>query len=414
MTDSATLFEPRTVTEPRRLTEPRMFTELHTLTEPGAMPDRPTPILMNPVTDTVTAGEAPTRALDGKAQEAFADRLLDCLNGAGLMLMTSIGHRTRLFDAMALLPPSTSVEIAEAAGLNERYVREWLGAMVAGRIVNYDSFTRRYLLPPEHAACLTRVASPNNMAVFAQFVSVLASVEDRVTECFRKGGGVGYDEFPRFQQVMAEESEQTVAAALESAILPIAPGLVEQLEEGIDVLDVGCGSGRALNQMARRFPNSRFTGYDLSLEGVRAGRQEARICGTTNVRFEVRDVSFMPDRRQFDLITAFDAIHDQADPARVLERIHTALRAGGTFLMQDIKASSHPDENVEHPLGAFLYTISCMHCMTVSLAQGGAGLGACWGVDLAQSMLTRAGFGSVDVNELPHDPMNVFFVCKLS
>ena len=138
----------------------------------------------------------------------------------------------------------------------------------------------------------------------------------------------------------------------------LAPDLVERLESGIDVLDVGCGAGRALILLAELFPCSRFTGYDFSVEAVGKARAEAERRGLGNLCFEVRDVSRLGDSRAFDLITAFDAIHDQRDPARVLAEIHAALRDDGTFLMQEIAASTHLENNLEHPVGPFLYTIS--------------------------------------------------------
>ncbi len=352
-----------------------------------------------------------SNGLDQQTAEAFAERMVDVLNEGALALMTSIGHRTELFDTMAVLPPATSEQIAEAAGLNERYVREWLGAMVTGRIVDYDPGEGTYHLPPEHAASLTRAATPDNMAMFMQYIPLLGSVEDGIVASFRNGGGVPYSAFPRFQQVMAEDSGQTVAAALVDTILPLVPDLVESLHNGIDVLDVGCGRGRALNLMAQAFPNSRFSGYDLSEEGIDAARAEAEEMGLSNVRFEVKDVAALDTVGQFDLITAFDAIHDQAQPAVVLKGIINALRPDGAFLMQDIAGSSHVHNNLDHPIAPFLYTISCMHCMTVSLAQDGEGLGTMWGEEKALEMLAEAGFTSVEVKQLPHDFQNNYYIC---
>ncbi|MFQ5508273.1 MAG: class I SAM-dependent methyltransferase [Leptospirillia bacterium] len=346
---------------------------------------------------------------NGQKADAFAEQVVGILNGGALALMVSIGHRTGLFDTMASLPPASCGRIAEAGALSERYVREWLGAMVTGGIVEHDPEAATYRLPPEHAAFLTRTATPNNLAAFAQYVAELGSVEDQIVDCFKHGGGVPYEAYSRFHEVMAEDSGQTVVAALTDHILPLVPDLITRLEAGIDVLDVGCGSGRALNLMARSFPNSRFTGYDLSEEAVDRATEEAG--DLTNIRFEVRDVTTLESPVQYDLITAFDAIHDQARPDRVLKGIARALKDGGTFLMQDIKAHSHVHGNRDHPIGPFLYTISCMHCMTVSLARkGGMGLGAMWGRELAEQMLADAGFGRVTVNELAHDIQNDFYV----
>ncbi len=351
-------------------------------------------------------------AIDERKTEAFAERMLDLLNGGALTLMISVGHRTGLFDVMAQMPPATSGEIAGEADLNERYVREWLGAMVTGGIVEYDVDGKLYRLPPEHAASLTRAAAPANLAPFTQYISVLGGVEDRIVECFRKGGGVPYSEFLRFHEVMAEDSGQTVVAALLDAILPLVAGLTEALEKGIDVLDIGCGSGRALNLMASSFPQSRFTGYDFAEEAVSRGRAEAERQKLSNVRFEAKDVTKLGETDRYDLITAFDAIHDQARPDEVLKSVATALRPDGTFLMQDIAGSSNLHKNLEHPAGPFLYTISCMHCMTVSLALGGAGLGTMWGDEKAREMLGEAGFIRIEKKQLPHDFQNVYYIAR--
>jgi 2-polyprenyl-3-methyl-5-hydroxy-6-metoxy-1,4-benzoquinol methylase len=351
-----------------------------------------------------------TQPFDQGRAEAFVERMVDILNTGAIALMTSIGHRTGLFDTMAGLPPSTSEQIASAASLNERYVREWLGAMVVGRIVEYDPQDETYRLPPEHAAFLTRAATPDNIAVTAQFVPLMGSVEDRIVERFREGGGVPYSAYPRFHEVMAEDSGQTVVSALFESILPLVPGLTERLEAGIEVLDVGCGSGRALNLMARAFPNSRFVGYDFSEEAIARARAESEENGTTNVRFEVKDAASLDEVARYDLITTFDAIHDQAKPANVLEGIAHALNDDGVYLMQDIAGSSHVHNNMDHPLGPFLYTVSTMHCTPVSLAQGGEGLGTMWGEEKARKMLGEAGFSNVEVKQLPHDFANSYYI----
>ncbi len=349
-------------------------------------------------------------AFDASAAEEFAGRMIGILNDASVALMTSIGHRVGLFDVMAGLSPSTSQDIATAAGLQERYVREWLAAMATGRIVGHDRETATYWLPAEYAAALTRAAGPDNLAHLMQFVPLLASVEDPVVECFVNGGGVPYSAYPRFHRLMAEDSATVHDAALVDGILPLVPGLTDRLREGLDVADVGCGQGHAVNLMAAAFPSSRFTGYDFSTEAVEAGRREAHALGLTNAHFEVQDVAELDVTEGYDLITAFDAIHDQAQPAIVLARIANALRVDGVFFMVDIRASSHLHENLDLPWGAFLYTVSTLHCMTVSLALGGTGLGTAWGEQMAVGMLGDAGFARVEVKEIETDPFNSYYV----
>lgn len=344
--------------------------------------------------------------------EAFAERMMGVLNESAVALMSSIGHRTGLFDTLAQIPPATSAQIAEAAGLNERYVREWLDGMVVSRVLDYDPDTGQYELPGEHAAFLTRSAAPDNIAMFAQYIPLMGTVEDQVVDAFYNGGGVPYDQYKRFVEVMAEDSGQTVVAALVDSILPLAPGLTEELESGINVLDVGCGSGRALNVLARTFPNSRFTGYDFLEDNIAAARAEAEQDGLSNVHFELKDVATIDAQDEYELITAFDAIHDQAQPARVLDNVYRALKPGGVFLMQDIAGSSHVHQNMDLPLAPLLYTVSTMHCMTVSLAQDGQGLGTMWGKEKALEMLADAGFPHVDVHLLEHDFQNYYYVTR--
>jgi len=358
---------------------------------------------------------AQEESADTAKAQAFAERLLTILNDGALCLMISIGHRTGLLDAMRDAAPSSSAEIAARAGLSERYVREWLGAMVTGRIVNIDPARNRFSLPPEHAAFLTRAAGADNIGVFAQYIALLGSVEDEIVECFKKGGGVPYARFPRFHEVMAEDSGQSVLSSLESHILPLVPGLREKLTSGIHVLDLGCGRGRIINRLAELYPKSRFTGMDLSSEAVLSAWAEAAQKKLRNIEFIVTDLSHFDESAEvesFDLIATFDAIHDQAKPLNVLRGIHRALRSDGVYLMQDIKGSSDIHNNVDHPLGPALYTISCMHCMTVSLAQNGEGLGAMWGEEKTREYLAKAGFHAVEKKELAHDIQNNWYVVR--
>lgn len=354
-------------------------------------------------------------AFDSVRAEAFAGTLMDTLNKSSLSFMISIGHRSGLFDIMREMDDATSIEIANKAKLNERYVREWLGAMVTGGIIEYSSASKTYKLPAEHAAYLTRKAGADNIGVFMQYSAVMGEVEDDILRCFREGGGVPYSKFHRFHEVMAEDSGQSVLHTLESHILLLVPGLVEKLGSGIKMLDVGCGSGRIINKLASLFPKSHFTGMDLSDEAIENARKEAKSLGHGNVEYVVIDLSDfdqMAPANAYDFITTFDAIHDQGKPLNVLKGIHKALKSDGVYLMQDISGTSHLDQDKNHPIGTFLYTISCMHCMTVSLAQNGEGLGAMWGEEKTREYLSKAGFTSVETNKLAHDIQNNWYVVK--
>jgi 2-polyprenyl-3-methyl-5-hydroxy-6-metoxy-1,4-benzoquinol methylase len=351
---------------------------------------------------------------DAATAQPFEDRVFSALTGAATTLMASLGHRTGLFDAMAPLDWATSHEIARAAGLSERYVREWASALATAgwREVDPDG---RFRLPAEHAACLTRAAGAGNLAVLAQHIPSVALVEDDLVDAFRSGEGVPYARYTRFHAVMAEDSGMSVLPALESHVLPLVPGLAERLECGVRVLDVGCGRGLVLMALAARFPRSRFHALDLCEDVVQWARTEAARRGLPNVTFAAEDATQLATSDhagQWDWVTTFDAIHDQAHPGRVLAGIACALAPGGVYLMQDIHGTGHVYTDRENPLAPLLYTLSTMHCTPVSLAQGGEGLGTMWGRPTALALLEAAGFTDVQVHRLAHDPQNDWFVAR--
>ena len=350
--------------------------------------------------------------LDQAAVEAFADRMIGVLNDACTALMISIGHQTGLFSTLAATGSATSAQVAKAGGLNERYVREWLNAMTTARFVLFDPQSRKYTLPREHAAWLVEGAGPDNLARIMMFLPMLAEVEQGIVRCFREGGGLSYADYSRFHAVTAEDSAAVVDATLLDRTVPLVEGLDARLRAGVDVADIGCGSGHAINVLARAYPASRFTGFDFSEEAIAAGRAEAEAWGLTNATFELCDVATLDRPDDFDVITAFDAIHDQAHPARVLAAIARALRPGGTFLMVDIRAASAVEDNLDLPWATFLYTISTMHCMTVSLGLDGDGLGTVWGEQVATRMLHEAGFIDIAIHAVDGNPFDSYYVAR--
>lgn len=349
---------------------------------------------------------------DPARAEAFAGRLVSMYSDAGLTFLVDVGHRTGLFEAAAQ-GPATSQVLAERAGVHERHTREWLGAMVSGGLFTYEPATRTYTLPPEHASLLTGDGAMN-LAGMSQFAAFLARHVPAVADTFRDGGGVPYSAYrPEFTELMDRMGRATYDEYLIDAYLPAADGIVDRLREGIRVADLGCGTGHCINLMAASFPASTFIGFDLADDALDAARREAAGMGLSNASFEAADVVDLPTDPPFDLVCAFDAIHDQAEPAAVLDRAFAALRPGGSLLMVEPDASSNLEDNAEHPLGAFMYVASTMHCMQVSLARGGAGLGTAWGRQLAMKMLDEAGFADVTLHETPpSDIANVIFAAR--
>jgi len=347
---------------------------------------------------------------DPQAMEAAAGKVMSIYAGAMLNYMIDIGHRTGLL-ATAAQGPGTSEELAARSGLTERYVREWLGAMVTGGIFEYDPATKTYSLPPAEAAVLT--GGPLPLATIAGLQTHLGKHVHEVARAFREGGGVPYSAYrPEFTDLMDAIGRTLYDTALVDGYLPLVEGLTDQLETGAVVADVACGTGHALVVLARQFPASRFVGIDLDEGAIARARAEASGAGLTNVRFEVADAARIGFTDEFDAVLVFDAIHDQVDPAAVLRGIHTALKPGGAFLMKEPRAADNLEDNVGNPFAPIGYGISTLHCMTVSLAHDGAGIGTMFGVQLACRLLAEAGFEDTAVLDAPGDPTDAVYVSR--
>lgn len=355
-------------------------------------------------------------------EEAFSQKMVDILNGGALNLAIAIGYRTGLFDVLYDFTGPVSVNaIAEKAGLNERYIREWLGVMMAAGIVEIDVKNGEplYYLPREHAPSLTRQAGSSNMAVYAQEIPLLTTlVYDAVIEGFKNGEGISYTRYPKFQAFMTELSDNKMRRVLIEQFLPKVDGgeLAVRLKKGITVCDLGCGEGVAVLLMAKAFPQSRFVGIDISGEAVGVARAELEKSGLKNAEFIVCDAAAMEGDPElagaYDYVLAFDSIHDQTAPLDALKGVRHILKPGGDFSMIDIASHTEHIDNRDHPMGPFLYAVSLMHCMPVGLFGGGAGLGMMWGREKAVEMLKRAGFGRVEVVEMKDDPFNLHYYCR--
>ena len=324
------------------------------------------------------------RRLDLRRAESFARRMRGELNEAMLAMMASIAHRTGLFETMAALPPSTSTAIAAAAQLDERYVREWLAAMVAGRIVDYDGARDTYELPREHAACLTRSAGSDNLAARARWIAALAQLEEPVAGCFRTGAGLPAAAFAPLRALEVAQAREDEAALVELVTTRL-PELAARLEEGIEVLHLRSAPAGDIDEMARRYPGSRHHEAQ-AIDGV-------AVPG-------------------YDLVTASGALHRHPRPALLLRVIHGSLRAGGSLLFAEEAASSRLADNLEHPFGPMLYGTSVLRSLPASAGEGRA-LGIMWGEDSARRLLAEAGFGRVTASRMGGPAgKNCFLACR--
>jgi 2-polyprenyl-3-methyl-5-hydroxy-6-metoxy-1,4-benzoquinol methylase len=354
----------------------------------------------------------------------FSKRINEILNHGALNLAMAIGYRNQIFDILEdLKKPVTVLEIASASGLHSRYLKEWLGVMVTGKIIELSHASDgedTYFLPPEHASFLTRKSGSENMGVYTQEIPLLASCAmEAVNRGFKTGDGVAFSRYPDFQRFMAELSNAKHQEVLINHFLPFVDEgqLLDRLNDGIRVCDLGCGHGVAVNLMAGAFPKSKFTGIDNHQESIRNARNAAQEMGLINAVYNVFDAAKIHGEKEFfrlfDYICAFDAIHDQSHPFEALKGIRYMLAPGGMFSMIDIKAGSSLVDNIDHPMGPFLYAVSLMHCMPVGLNDNGTGLGMMWGQEKAKALLSEAGFEHIELTEMEHDPFNLHYLCKV-
>jgi 2-polyprenyl-3-methyl-5-hydroxy-6-metoxy-1,4-benzoquinol methylase len=343
--------------------------------------------------------------------DVYAGRVARTLNSGFITMMISVGHRTSLFDVMAALPPATSHEIATAAGLAERYVREWLAAMTSAHIVDHDARTATYFLPIEYAAVLARGAGTSSLAPMAEMLSLLASVEDLVVAGFHGGGGVQPQAYDQLRQLISSHKREKIDESYIDALLRLMPGMRARLDHGATVLDIGCGDGALINAMARRFPRSRFRGYDIARASIERAYEQRDEAGVSNVEFLHRDAQRIDEPRSYDLVLALESLHELSFPTAALRNVAASLDHEGVFLMQETVASSHLVRNIEHPFAPMLYALSCMHAVPVALGdERGEALGRMWGQERAARMLNEAGFRNVRFETLAIDPLSYYCV----
>jgi SAM-dependent methyltransferase len=364
----------------------------------------------------------PARIADPDLLKLYSFGLFTQLSGAVTAGMIHLGDKLGLFSALAAADhPVTAGELADATGLDERWIREWAYNQAAAKIISVEAtddmagrevVTERFHLSPEAVAVL---ASPEHeaygMGMFHRFPQTMAALDD-MPESFRTGVGHDYDSHGPEGAVGIERSfEPWNRHHLLPDVLPALDGVVGRLEAGVDVADIGCGAGGAVLLMAQAFPNSRFVGYDISRYALDRAEQRLGESGLTNVRFvDPRDEP-LPTDGTCGLITTFDCIHDMTDPVGMIHAIRAALAEDGTWLLVDIKARDTFTDNVaKNPMAALMYGISVLSCMSSAMSSpDGAGLGTLGlPASRAKAIAADAGFGRFQQLPIDHS-INAFY-----
>jgi SAM-dependent methyltransferase len=337
---------------------------------------------------------------------AFAQRVMGDGTAAITVLMAALGDRLGLFRALAADEPVTPAQLAARAGIAERYAREWLAAMAAAGYLRYQSEPGTFELPAAHRAVLAVDDTPVSLGSVLQWMLGVAPALSALTEAFRTGQGLPVDAYgPDLGPAIERLSAPAFVNALVPVWLPQLPALEAALRTGVDVADVGCGAGRALIELAKAYPQSRYVGFDPDSRQVERARVNAKIAGVDDrVRFEPSSLDGGP----YQAIFTFDVVHDVADPAGLLRSIRGALSPGGSYLCAEINGGATLVDNL-NPFGALYYGVSVLYCLPVSLAGGGAGLGS---LGLPEptfaELCARAGFATV--HRLPvEDPFNAIY-----
>ena len=325
--------------------------------------------------------------------EAFIGQVVTDLGAAFSGVLINVGRKLGLYRAMVDLGPCSSAQLADATGIRERYVREWLANQAAGGYVAYDSGKQTYTLPPAQAMVLALEQSPIYMAPAFEVAASFWLDEDKIVETFRSGEGLGWHAHNHRLFCGTESFFRTgYRANLVSAWLPALDGVVERLKQGARVADIGCGHGASTIMMAQAFPKSRFVGLDYHEGSVVTARQRAAEQGVTgNTAFEVKSATQF-DGHDFDLVCFMDCLHDLGDPVGALACSRAALKQGGKVLLVEPYAADRLEENL-NPIGRMYYAASTMACTPNSLSQEvGLGLGAQAGEERLRRIAQEAGF----------------------
>lgn len=347
--------------------------------------------------------------MDKDRIKTFADQVFGDMAGAMTAGLAYIGVQTGLFRAMAGRGPMDAREAADASGLNDRYVEEWLKGMVCAGYVDYDPGNETYNLPDEHAFLLASDDTDHFAGGLFAMVPPLLKVAPRVADAFRQGGGVPFDEYGD-DGVTALDliNRGNYEHKLVEYWLPAMPDVVDRLREGGRALDVGCGTGHVSLALASAFPASRFLGVDIHGDSIDRARRLAQERGIADrVAFETTPVEELESADGFELITACDCIHDLTEPVRTLDALRRRLKPGGVLFVVEPKSADRLQDN-RNAIGTMFYGFSVLHCMTQSLAGGGPGLGTCLGPARTEALMREAGFQSFEQLDIK-SRVNLFY-----
>lgn len=352
--------------------------------------------------------------LDQDAVKMFGFKVWTYKMGEQVSLMVHLGDRLGIYKTMAGSGSMSSHDVAAAAELHERFVREWLLGQAAAGLIDRQP-DGRFELTDVQAAVLADENDSISFAAGAFRGGVETAVLERIAESFRTGIGVTYEQQgPNAAAGLARMTGPWSRLALTSKVLPALDGVVDKLEAGATVVDVGCGGGVMLTTLAQAFPNARCVGYDPSDVAIGIARTRAADMGLDNVEFVVAGGEDLAAGSDYDLVITFDCMHDMAFPDKTAAAIRNAIATDGTWLLKDIRSTGDFDKDMRNPLLAMFYGFSVASCLQSAMSEpGGAGLGTLGlHAAAAQELTEAAGFGQFETHDLD-DAANLYYEVRV-
>ena len=344
-------------------------------------------------------------SVETRTTEAFLERAVADLAASYGGVLVNTGHKLGLYRALAGQGPLSSFELAARTRCDERYVREWLNSQVAAGYLDYHEESETYELPAEYAPVLADEDSPLFMPAAFDIPASMWFDQERTLDAFRTGAGIPWGEHhERLHNGVAGFYRNAYGAVLVPEWLPALHGVVDKLERGALVADVGCGHGHSTLLMAAAFDRSRFVGFDTHEESVEAARGHAEAAGVAGrTEFRRADARSYPGSG-YDLICFFDSLHDLGDPVGAARRAYEALAEDGTLMVVEPFAGDGVADNIG-PVGRLYYSVSTAVCVPHSRSEAvGLALGAQAGPARLEAVFREAGFGSVRVaHETPYN-----------
>lgn len=353
--------------------------------------------------------------MDPQKSKAFMNRLVSDVASGLAVALALVGDQAGLFKAMAGAGPLTAEQLHERTGVRLRYLQEWLAGMSCAGYLEHDAAAQTWQLPNEHAMFLSNPASEYYLGGLCAATVPQSGMALRVAEAFKTGEGIPLAEYGKANPIAIENMNRSVyEARLTQQWLAQMPEVVGRLQQGGRVLDVGCGTGLVPVLIAKAFASAQVTGVDVDANAIALARAKAQEAGVSDrVRFvQVTAERLDAEPPGYDLITSFDCLHDLPDPDGALTRMRAALAPGGSVLMVEPKVSESMADNAANPFARMLYGISCLHCVPQSIAQGGPGLGACWGEAQARRLAREAGFSQFTVLPIK-SPAQAFYELRV-